>query len=416
MKRGVWCALWLLWGCGSEEEVAPAPTVEVTRGPLVYRGSFYGELAARESVSVYAPELVGVDFLTVDTVLPDGAVVKKGDVVLRFVRGPLEDELRNRESDLAVAEAEMRRVEHNLDQERIQLELDVRRKRMAVERAELFVVEGVNLISALDLEKYRLDVEKAKLELKLAEKAMSTFGAKRANALEVQRLKVEAAQRLVDEKRQNLGQMEVKAPTDGLLYGPYTRLNWVRGKVAPGSVCRPGDLLLELPSLAAFDVNLYVRQRDAALLKEGAGAVVSLTAAPERSIKATVARKEDFAATRNERLGTETAEGNLKEIKVVLSLEEAVPLMRPGGTVRADVEVELVSEATLAPLAAIQEEEGEAYVSLPGGERREVVLGQTSLTHAEVLEGLSAGDQVLLGGEVTRALPRPGLPSGPPPP
>jgi HlyD family secretion protein len=411
MKRGVWCALWLLCGCGSEEEEVPAPMVEVTRGPLVYRGSFYGELAARESVSVYAPELVGVDFLTVDTVLPDGAVVKKEDVVLRFVRGPLEDELRNRESDLAVAQAEMRRVEHNLDQERIQLELDVRRKRMSVERAGLFVVEGVNLISALDLEKYRLDVEKAKLELKLAEKAMSTFGAKRGNALEVQRLKVEAAQRLVDEKRQNLAQMEVKAPTDGLLYGPYTRLNWVRGKVAPGSVCRPGDLLLELPSLAAFDVHLYVRQRDAALLKEGSGAVVSLTAAPERSIKASVTRKEDFAATRNERLGTETAEGNLKEIKVVLSLEEALPLMRPGGTVRADVEVELVSEATLAPLAAIQEEEGEAYVSLAGGERREVVLGQTSLTHAEVLEGLSVGDQVLLG-----PLPRPGLPPGPPPP
>lgn len=231
-------ALALVAGCGAqaEEEAQQIPLVEVTQGPLVYHSSFYGELSARESVSIHAPELSGVDFLTVDTLLPDGAQVKKGDVVLSFVRGPLEDELRVKETDLDVAQAELRRVEHNLEQERIELELDVRRKRMAVERAKLFVVEGVNLISRLELEKYQLDVDKAQLELNLAQKALATFSKKRATALEVQRLKVTAAQRQVDERKENLAQMDIKAPADGVLYGPYTRLNWVRGKAASGSV------------------------------------------------------------------------------------------------------------------------------------------------------------------------------------
>ncbi len=389
--------LCILSACGSSENTeVEAPTVEVIQGPLVYHSSFYGELQAREKVSIHAPELTGVDFLTVDTVLDDGTRVNKDQAVLQFVRGPLEDELRAKETELAVAQAEMRRVEHDLDKERIDLDLDVRRKRMTVDRAELFVVEGVNLISKLDLEKFKLDVQKAKLEQTLAQRALASFGKKRAAAMEVQRLKVSAVQQEVDEKRLNLSKMEIKAPAEGVLYGPYTRLNWVRGKVAPGSVCRPGDKLLEIPDLSSFDVDLHVRQRDALLISLGAKAKVSPTAAPEHIIDAEVTHKEDFATTRNERLGTKTPEGNLKEIKVKLTLKDALDVMRPGGTVRADLSVVLAEEATLVPLAAISEREGKNFVTMDDGQQREVNFAQTSLTHAAIMKGLEPGERVRL--------------------
>ncbi len=389
-------AAWLLGACGEEEAVQILPEVEVTQGPLIYKASFHGELEAAKSVAIHAPELSGVDFLTVDTFAADGTMVKEGDEVLTFVRGPLEDELRSAETELAVAEAELSRTNYDLEQERVKLELDVKRKQMNLERAELFVVEGVNLISKLELNKYKLDVDKAKIELALARKAMRAFGQKRATALEIQQLRVTSKQREVDEKRQNLENMTLKAPASGMLYGPYTRLNWVRGKVAAGSVCRPGDKLLELPDLSRFNVLIHVRQRDAALLTVGDTALVYPTASPSEGIKATITQKDDVATTRNERLGTELPENNLKEIKIVLELETSSPVLRPGGTARVDLEVELAKDAVLVPLAAVQTDAGRNSVKLPNGESADVKLGKASTAFAQVLEGLEVGQSVLL--------------------
>ncbi len=392
------CTQVFVLGSGCEEEaVAQNPLVEVTQGPLTYVGSYYGELKAKESITIHAPELTGVQFLTIDTILDDGIRVKKDDVILTFVREPLEDELLSEETELAVAKASYKRLEHNLDKEQIDLQLDVKRKKMSVERAELFVVEGVNLISKLELEKFKLDVDGAKLEHNLARQALQAFRKKRATSLEVERLKVEAAQRQVDDKKKNLENMEIYAPADGVIYGPYTRLNWVRGKAVPGSVCRPGDKLLEIPDLKKFEAHIHVRQRDAALINPGSTATVYPTSQPDRAINAVVKRKEDFATTRNERMGTKSPEGNLKEILVVLELEDSLDTMRPGGTVRADLEATLVEDTTLVPLAALEEvDTGLHQVVMEDGQSREIKLGTTSTTHAQVSEGLAPGDKVQL--------------------
>jgi multidrug efflux pump subunit AcrA (membrane-fusion protein) len=400
---GKWILALGLWasGCGDgqaegeEGQEAPA-LVAVTEGPLLYRGSFFGELSAKNREQIHAPTMTDVEFLTIDAVKPDGTQVKKGEVILSFVRGPLEDELRFKETDLAVAEAEYKRTEHDLDKERIGLELEVKRRKLAVQRAELFLVEGVNLISKLDLEKFRLDLEKTKLELKLSQQALDAFAKKRANALEVQRLRVDSEKRQVEEKRQNLSKMEIQAPSDGVVYGPYTRLNWARAKASPGTVCRPGDKLLELPDLSSYEVNLYVRQRDASLIQVGAPALVYPTAAPDKPIKAVVVGKGDFATTRNERLGTKSAEGNLKELVVTLALAEAPEYLRPGGTVRADLEVELSPKALLVPLSALQEDAGQTWAVQADGTRRPIEIGQTTLDLAEVKGGLKAGERVRL--------------------
>ena len=133
-------ALILSCACAEPLEEVVRPVVTVERGDLIYSGSFYGELEAKESQAIHVPQLNGVDYLTVDTVLADGTMVKKDEVVLKFLTGPLEDDLRASKTDLDVVQAEYQRTVHDLDQERVRLELDVKRKLMAVERAELFVV------------------------------------------------------------------------------------------------------------------------------------------------------------------------------------------------------------------------------------------------------------------------------------
>lgn len=328
MVRKTAVLLCLLLGCSESTDV-PELTVEVERGALTYDGVYHGELKAAKSVAVHVPQVADSWQLTVDTVLPDGSRVKEGETILTFVRDTLELDLRDELDRLEVAIAERRKVEQSLERERVELQLEVDRRKLALERAKLAVVEGVNFISKVELDKAKLDVQKAELELQLGRDALKAFEKKRATSLNVENLKVEAAQRAVDNKKEGLDRIEVTAPVSGVLYAPYTRLNWQRTKVLPGVVARPGDKILEIPDLSAYQVEIFVRPRDAALVTVGDEATVVPTIMPDHPIKAKVIEKDDFAATRNERAGTEDPAGNLKEHRVVLELAEAPEALRP---------------------------------------------------------------------------------------
>lgn len=389
-------ALCGLPGCGGGAEAVSTTAVEVARGDLHYEATYFGDLVTRESVVIHAPYTNRRGSLTVEDVLPDGTRVEEGDVVIEFDRGPLEDELRSAQVNLDLRVAQSKRTRFELEQSRVNLELDVERKRMALEKARLYVVEGVGIVSALDLEKYKLDVSKAELELSLATQALEAFGDQSQATLQVATLEEAEARAKVKEARADLEQLQVKAPASGVIFGPYTRLNWVRGKVMAGSVCRSGDKLLEIPDMSRFDLKIYVRQRDASLIEPGARAAVQPTVDPEVEIGATVVRKDPFATTRNERLGTESPEGTLKEIEVVLELDEVVPELRPGGTARVDLSAMLATNVVSVPLAALHQRGAGAQVVLASGEVRSVELGRVSHSFAEVVSGLEGGEQVRL--------------------
>jgi multidrug resistance efflux pump len=384
-------------GCGEAGAVGERQRFTVSRGDLTFSRSFHGELVARRSIAIHTPELPGVWQLTVQSLAEDGTTVKKGDVILTFETGLLADELMDLESELALAKAELRRLSQTLARTRLDLTLARRRAELDVERARLNVISGVNLISKVELQKARIELQQAELGLTLARRSLETFAEERAASLEVQRLKVASIEEKARQKRAQMAAAELRAPAAGVIYAPYTRLNWVRGKAAAGSVTRPGDRILEIPNLGSFNVEIFVRQRDAMLLRAGDRAVVRPAASPDRTLEATVVAKDDFAATRNERLGTKDSAGNLKEVKVVLALSRGLPELRPGGTVRVDVTSRIASGALLVPLVALEERPDSYRAQLESGARVSVKIGKVSATHGEVLSGLGEGDVVVLG-------------------
>lgn len=390
------CASLVFTACGADEEVV-VQTAAVEKGTLDFEGVYYGELQAAEKVDVHVPDIPDTWQVTVDTVLPDGERVEEGDVILTFLRDTLEMDLRDELEKLEVAQAQRRKVAQQLDKDRIDLELEVKRKELARDRARLQVVEGVNLISKLELDKAKLDVEKSELELELARKALDTFEEKRRTALKIEDLKVKAAQRAADNKKEGLEKIEVRAPVAGVIYAPYTRLNWQRTKVAPGVVGRPGDLVLTLPDLTKYEAHIYVRQRDAALVKVGNDAVITPLILPDAKISGRVIKKEEFATTRNERLGTETAAGNLKEYLVTVELDEAPTELRPGNSARLTITSRLAEDVPMLPSIYVEQRDDKSwFVTKPGGDEVDVEIGRTNLTHVEITSGIEVGDAVVL--------------------
>jgi HlyD family secretion protein len=391
----------LAGGCGSGSGAGAGgagagPVVRVTRGDLVYQSSTYGELEAAVAHPIFAPDLRGIWQITVETVLTDGTEVKKGDTVLTFARGTVDAVARDRNTELLVAEASRRKVEADYEDQRIARSLNLKRAELAVELARMNVVEGVNVVSRLELEKAKVELSRAELALSLARKEVEVLEQKRTAALEGERIQVEAARAKVADSQTELAKMVVVAPADGVLYAPYTRLNWMMSKVAPGKVVSPGDKLLEIPQLDRFKANIYVRQREAANIKVGDTALVVPAMFPEATVRGKVVTRDDFATTRNERTGTSTPAGTLKELRVVLELEPAAVPLRPGGTVRAELHSVLAKDVLLVPLTAVTEVPGGHRVTRTDGTVVTVALGQTSPTHAEVQSGLAEGDEVRL--------------------
>jgi biotin carboxyl carrier protein len=393
-------------GCGADDDDAgkDAVTIAAVKGDLVFASSYYGEIEAKEAHPIFAPELRDIWQVTVETVVADGTEVKAGDTVLTFAKGAIEADLRDRETELLVAEASLRKVVADYDEQRISRTLAARRSELAVELAKMNVVEGVNLLSRIDVEKNKVELSRCELQLELDKQELVVLEKKRSAAIDAENITLKTARQKVEETKQQLSKMSVQAPADGILYAPYTRLNWVMAKVAPGKVVRPGDKLLEIPELDRFTASVYVRQREASNIKVGDSAVVIPTMFPDLRVNAKVGSRDEFATTRNERMGSSTPAGTLKELRVVLDLDEVPEQLRPGGTVRADISTVLAKDVVLVPLSALRELAGGARVVVKqDGTEVPVTVGQTSLTHAEITAGLAAGDEIRLDGAVPAA-------------
>ena len=387
----------LLSLCLACEETNEKPILaSVIEKQFIYTGSFRGEFKAAKSEIVHVPNFPNGSAMTIDFVAEDGTRVKKGDVILRFVKDTIESDLRDEKNSLDVASAEYDKVRHQQSKEGIDLALKVKRRELELKRAKLQIVQGVNFISDLELKKSKIDVEKSKIELELAKKALKSFRRKKATSLKIESLKVDAAIRNVDETAKGLEMIDLLAPVNGVVYAPQTRLNWQRTKALPGVVARPGDKVLEIPDLSSFELHFYARQRDAAMIKVGDEAEVIPTILPERLLKGKVKKKEEFATTRNERLGTQTPEGNLKEFLIIIEIENSPSELKPGNTGVVSIRSVVNEKALLVPIAAIAEDEEGSFLTLASGEKRKVKIGRSNLTHAEVLEGMRAGEEVRL--------------------
>lgn len=181
-------------------------------------------------------------------------------------------------------------------------------------------------------------------------------------------------------------------PVDGrfTLRAPAAGTVLARSVVA-GAVVDPEEILFRIGDMDRLQVEVYAFERDAARLRPGAAAEVTLSALPGRRIRATVAR-----------VGQEVDPAS-RTIPVRLDLAEPVEGLRPGMAAAAATDVPASAGAVLSvPAAALQRLGGDWVVFLPvdGGRFRvqPVGRGRDLGAEVEILSGLQAGASVVLDG------------------
>ncbi|TAH44714.1 MAG: efflux RND transporter periplasmic adaptor subunit [Betaproteobacteria bacterium] len=229
---------------------------------------------------------------------------------------------------------------------------------------------------------YSPELQSAGEELRIAERLARDSGASDALARE-------SARRLAEATRARLRNLEVAgqtaarqtfhAPADGI----------VVDKVAvQGARFMPGDALFRIADLSKVWVIADVYEQDLARARVGQSAAITLDAFPGRRFEGKVAYLYPTlnAATRS--------------TPVRLELDNREGLLRPGMFARVDLSVADTTPRTVVPSSAVIDDGKRQVVLLALDEGRfkpqPVRLGQHGADAVEVLEGLRAGDRVVV--------------------
>ena len=196
--------------------------------------------------------------------------------------------------------------------------------------------------------------------------------------------KAERRKQLVEDK---LSKTKVIAPGDGtVLTVPV-----VEGQVVISAASvNSGTILMTIADLSRLIVDTHVNQVD----------VAKLLPKQEVSLSAESIRDESLSAIITFIAPVATVKNAVKGFTVQAAIETASERLRPGMTVQMTIPVANAESALAVPVGAIFKGEGNSrVVYVRDGERtekRSVKIGVTNTEHAQILQGLKEGEQILL--------------------
>jgi RND family efflux transporter MFP subunit len=369
----------------------------VKRGEFRVTVTTSGELRAREFVQVTGPanaQQAQAYQMRIQSIVPEGTVVKAGEIVAELDRSTLAPKLA--EVTLALQKAEAQYEQAMLDsalnlstaRENIRTqELGLEEKRLAKEQA-VYEAPTVRRQAEIDYEKAERALAQSKADYKTkteqAQAKMREVGAE----LQRQRNLLKVVQDVMNG-------FTIRAPSGGMVI--YVK-EWNGRKRTTGSQVTSWDpAVATLPDLTRMESVTYVNEIDMRRLSSGQTVSITLDADPAKRLTGTV--------TSVANVGEQRPNSDAKVFEVKVKIEQADSVLRPGMTTGNEIEVLRLADALSVPLEAVNADGGVPYVFASQGGRvvkQEIVTGAMNDDEVVVVKGLAADDRVLLSPPADR--------------
>ena len=373
-----------------------------------------GKVQPKRQVNVSANTTGRVTRVAVE----EGQRVKAGQFLLEIDPKQLEGQLQRGEAGVAAAQSSLMTARTAVEQSRANLEL-----------------ARQNLKRQQDLWKGELttreNLERAENEVKIRETELSA----RVQDIETNEARIRQEQASLSTTRYNLNQIIITAPMDGLV----TRRSIEEGETAVlGTMNNAGSVLLTIADMSVIEAEVEVDETEIPTVQLNQEARVTIDAVPDKTFRGRVTEigNSPIQTTSQQNTGQRQA----TTFKVVITLEEQVPDIRPGFTCTAEITTARRQNVVAVPIQALTVREmlyndkGEMVRETPTRRRRgsqletplsasnepppghtrketegvfairdgraiylPVKVGIAGEQYFEVLEGLKAGDQVITG-------------------
>lgn len=321
-----------------------------------------------------------------EKVVEEGAMVRKGDVIVRLTNPQLNMQILTSEADLAEKEnllrntrVSMEQEKLNLQKERLQLEMDVAR---AKRRCDQY--EALHRDALVPTEEYVQAKEDYELSLKQKElvferqKQDSIFRSLQVDNMEIS---LESMRRNMELIRQRVDNLNIRANIDGEL----GLLDVVLGQYVTA-----GAKVGQINDLSDYKIEAMIDELYIDRVKPG------LTGTLERQgNRYGLVMKTVFPEVRNGQFRT-----------WCYLTGERPENIRSGQTYSVNLELGQPTEAVLIPRGAFYQTTGGSWIFVvsPDGSRayrRPIKIGRQNPKFYEVLEGLDAGEQVIVSSYET---------------
>jgi HlyD family secretion protein len=392
-----------------------------------------GKVQPKKLVNISAQQMGRVTRLAVE----EGQRVKQGQFLLEIDPRQLEGQLQRGEAGVAAAQSglqgarvSVQQAEANLEQAQASLDL----ARQNLKRQQDLWKDGLTTKEALDRAQNEVVVGEAGIKVRQQDIRA------RQQDLQTREQQIKQEQAGLNTTRYNLAQIIITSPIDGII----TRRNIEEGETAVvGTMNNAGSQLLTVADMSVLEAEVEVDETDIPTVSLGQQAKITIDAVPDRSFRGHVTE------IGNSPIQTGAAAGGQRQattFKVVITIDEEVPDVRPGFTCTAEITTASRKQVVAVPIQALTVREMlfdakgtmvreelprgrriEPTVSAsndppPGHTRKEtegvfiardgravftpVKIGVAGEQYFEVLDGLKAGDQVITGPFASvRALP-----------
>ena len=390
-----------------------------------------GRIQPKKQVNISANRMGRVTRLAVE----EGQRVKEGQFLLEIDPRQLEGQLQRSVAGVAAAESglqgarlSVQQAEINLEQAQASLELARQnlKRQQDLWKGELTTREA--------LERAQNDVTMRETEVKARQQDIKS----RQQEIHTREQQIKQEQAGLSTTRYDLTQITITSPIDGII----VRRNIEEGETAVvGTMNNAGSNLLTVADMSVLEAEVEVDETDIPTVALGQEAKVTIDAVPDRTFRGRVTEigNSPIQAAQN------TGQRQATTFRVVITIEEDVPDVRPGFTCTAEITTATRKNVTAVPIQALTVREllfdpkgaivredrrrasNPAPASTsneppPGHTRKEtegvfvlrdgaaiftpVKTGVAGEQYFEVTEGLKIGDQVITGPFASvRALP-----------
>ena len=407
-------------------EQGPSITAEAIRArDLEAIVSASGKVQPKRQVNISAQQMGRVTRLAVE----EGQRVKAGQFLLEIDPRQLEGQLQRGEASVAAARSGLAQArvgvasaETSLEQSKAGLELS----QQNLKRQQDLWKDGLTTREALERAQNEVTVRQA--DVKRSQQDITS----RNQEIETREQQIKQEQAGLSTTRYNMSQIVVVSPMDGIV----TRRNIEEGETAiVGTMNNAGSQLLTIADMSIIEAEVEVDETDIPFVALGQQAKVKLDAVEDREFKGHVTEIGNSPIQTSQSGGQRQA----TTFKVVITLDEEVPNIRPGFTCTAEITTSTKQNVTSVPIQALTVREllfdpqgkivredprdkrrrsstdtnTSADEPPPGHTRKEtegvflmrdrrviftpVKIGIAGEKYFEVVEGLKAGDQVVTG-------------------
>ena len=267
-----------------------------------------GKIQARTTVNISANTMGRVTRLAVE----EGARVKAGQFLLEIDPRQLRTQVMRGEAGLSAQQTAVAQARVQLESAKSSLKLaqDTLKRQQDLWKEQLTTKQ---------------DLERAENDVKLRERDVEA----REASITMESTRVRQTTADLDNAKYNLGQVSIDSPIDGIV----TRRNIELGEnVMIGTMNNAGTVLLTIADMSIIEAELEVDETDIPNVKMGQTAKVTIDAIPDKTFTAKVTEIGNSPIQ-----ATAAAASRATNFKVVVTIVDEIPEVRPGFTCTADI-------------------------------------------------------------------------------